>query len=164
MLSEKAQRVLASLSHREDASRKICLIPLGSIHWADELPDFRVMVTLTEEDQREIYRTFGLRMKLWNGEQLGEADQRAWEGMKEQAPDWPLFKRLQLSEQDQRERRQIEAQSLGALESFLASADSVTLDPLEDGIQKWSATFDLSDEKKTEATFLQRLWKQLKRK
>ena len=105
------------------------------------------MATLYEEDQREIYRTFGLRMKLWDGEQLGEADQRAWEGMKERAPEWPLFKRLQLSEQDQRERRRIEDQIFAELESFFASADRVTLGKSENGIQEWSATFELVSKK-----------------
>ncbi len=85
---------LSALVYRADAERRVCILPLGSIYWADEIPDFMGLMKLTEEERNQIFRLFAIRFKLWDGETLGEDDERFWNAARLYAPNCPLFRRL----------------------------------------------------------------------
>jgi hypothetical protein len=67
-----------------------------------------------------ILRMFGIRLLLWDSEALNTQDRHLWEAVKHQAPNWALFKRLTLSDQQRTARKQAERrveqefESLGA--------------------------------------------------
>lgn len=135
--------MLAALPFRADAKRRVCILPLGSIYWEDEIPDLAQLMTLSENDRSAVLRLFSLRFKIWDREQLSDDVQRFWDEVRDQAPSWAFFRRLELSAEDCREREQTEAGVQRELEAFFADADQVTISE-KDGVQSFSATFDLT--------------------
>jgi hypothetical protein len=62
--------------------------------------------------------------------------------MYSQVPSWALFQRQQISEDDHRAQEQAERAAADALGALLADADRVSISE-KDGVQEFSATFDL---------------------
>ncbi len=105
--------------------------------------------------KKEILRLFGIRQKIWKGEPISEKDQPRWELARLQVPDWPLFKRLELSDDERLAQAEAEQAAEKEWEAFLSEADEVIINE-EDGIDTISATFKLSDER--EAGARKRSW------
>ncbi len=61
MLSEGALEYLQTLSYDSDAEGRSCIIPLGGIYWADEIPDFHALLKVPKSDRDLIYRLFSIR-------------------------------------------------------------------------------------------------------
>jgi hypothetical protein len=110
--------VLSALPYRPDAEWGVNILPLGSVYWKDELPEMRDM--LDTQDMRTVLRMFGIRLQLWDNEVLSAEDRELWDAVQRQVPDWALFKRLSLSDEQRASRQQAEQQvqqefdSLGA--------------------------------------------------
>jgi len=102
---------------------------------------------LTEEERDQVFRLFAIRLKLWDGITLPEDDQRFWEEARLKAPSCPLFRRLELSAEDQRDRQEAEQSCAEELEAFVADADRVIVSENENGLPTFSATFDLTKER-----------------
>jgi len=109
------------------------------------MPDIRQFVTLPEDDRNELMRLFGIRQKIWKGELISETDQSRWESARLQVPNWPLFKRLELSAEETQAQAEAAEETARGWETFLAEADEVSIRE-EDGVETISATFRLSDE------------------
>jgi hypothetical protein len=146
MLTERAVAYLQPLRFSNSAERKTCLIPLGGIYWEDEFPDFREMMDLPEVDRSGIYRLLALRFKIWKGVELEGADREFWDAARAQVPEYALFSRLKLSDEDRAAQEAIEAELEEAFELLFANADEVTITE-KGGFQSYSATFDLTKER-----------------
>jgi exonuclease I len=97
------------MGHPPDAEWQVNILPFGSIYWADEMPSIAEMLD-KPEDVLVINLMFGLRMKLWDGEVLDAQEQQRWDAVRAQVPNWALFKRLTLSEQQKLARQEAEDQ------------------------------------------------------
>lgn len=63
MLSETAAAHLRALTFRHNAERTACLLPYTGIYWEDELPELRQMMTLSEQEQIQVFRLLGMRVR-----------------------------------------------------------------------------------------------------
>jgi hypothetical protein len=66
---------------------------------------------------------FGIRMQLWDREALNAQDRQLWDAVQRQVPDWALFKRLSLSDEQRVAREQAEQQVEQEFESLGADHD-----------------------------------------
>jgi hypothetical protein len=125
MLSEKATAMIAAMPYQPDAEWQVNILPFGSIYWADEMPSIAEMLD-KPEDVLVINLMFGLRMKLWDGEVLDAQEQQRWDAVRAQVPNWALFKRLTLSEQQKLARQEAEEQVEQELQSLADDAEPST--------------------------------------
>lgn len=145
MLSDDAITYLASLTYRPDAKCGICWIPLGGIQWDDESTMSLNFGRLAEEDQRDIYKLFVIRYKIWDAEELTDSESLLWDSVRARVPDCPIVKRLNLSDEDRTAHQDAKVSCAKELDEFLASADEVTFGEPKDGFQSFSAGFKLTD-------------------
>ncbi len=143
MLSEPTIAQLSALTYQAEAKRGICWLPLGGIYWADELPSGRLFSDIAEGDRKHVLRMFALRARIWRGQDLSERDRKFWTTLRSDVPSWAFFQRLKLSPDDQRAQDEAEHSSAEAFEALLADADEVNITE-EDGVQSFSASFDLT--------------------
>jgi hypothetical protein len=143
-MRESTIALLNSLRFRADAKRKVCLIPLGSIYWEDEMPDLLDLVKLDADEQNAIWRLFGIRFKIWDGERLSADDAEFWEAARSEVSDWALFRRVTLSADDREARAKAESDVEREFAALFGSADQVELTDKGHGLQEFSATFDLT--------------------
>jgi len=125
MLSKTAVTLMSALTYRPDAERRVCWIPLSGIFWEDELLLNREFANLSEEDQHQILRLFGIRINSLAGTELGTFPQNR------------AFSRRS-SCQDETSRC-----SGKIAEWLLEGADEYEIS-VKDGIETFSATFDLT--------------------
>jgi hypothetical protein len=157
---------LSRLSYRQDAARRICIIPLSGIYWEDEIPELRDLMKFAEEDRLQIFRLLSIRYDLWDGKSVTPEDQQFWDAARAQVPSTPIFQRITLSDGDKRAHKEARATCEREFEQFLADADEVTLTDLGSGIQQFSARFDLTKPEFTSTpnqpvTSKQSWWKRL---
>jgi len=119
------------------------------------MPDIRHLMNIPEDDRTQIFRLFNIRLRLWKGEALPDAEQQFWDTTYSQVPSWAFFWRQQISEDDQHAQEQAERGAADALEALLADADRVSISE-KDGVQEFSATFDLT--KRQTPTEKKRTW------
>jgi hypothetical protein len=117
MLSEQAVALLERLPYRHDAEWQVNILPFGSIYWTDEMPSLHDLVDKLG-DMLIIHAMFGIRLKLWDGEALDAQDQRLWDGVKGQVPNWALFHRLNLNDEQKQARKKAERQVEEEFESL----------------------------------------------
>ena len=130
MLSERMVAVLSALPYRPNAEWEVNILPFGSIYWKDELPELRDMLgrpelrdMLGREDMLTVFRMFGIRLQLWDNEALSAEDRQLWDAVQCQVPDWALFKRLNLSDEQRAARERAEQQVQQEFESLAADHD-----------------------------------------
>ena len=87
-----------ALKHDPDCTYSLCVIPLGSILWPDEHPGRGPGVPcMHPECQDSILRVFFARTRLWQDGKVPESMQAIWLEAQTLVPEWPLFKRLELT-------------------------------------------------------------------
>jgi len=101
--------MLSALQYDPSAGWGISVVPFGSIFWHDEMPDLEVLFW-NRDDQSLIDSMFALRLKIWDGQALTTEEQRLWNSVKTQVPDWPLFKRLFLTNEQKQAREDAETE------------------------------------------------------
>lgn len=108
MLTETTIKELARLEYQPDAEWLVNVFPFGSVYWADEMPDIGKLVHCQGQDWKEILRMFSIRLKVWDGEVLSSDETQLWDSLHNQVPAWPLFQRLNLSDEQKRARQKAE--------------------------------------------------------
>jgi hypothetical protein len=108
------------------------------------MPDFLKLAELSEDERNAVWRLFGIRYRIWDDEHLCDEDRTFWDGACADAPDWALFQRLTISAADREAREQAERGVEKEFAVFFADADEVKLRDKGNGIQEFSATFDLT--------------------
>jgi|ERR1700722_6809836 len=116
-LSQKAVSMLTLLRYEPGSAWGVNMLPFGSIFWLDEMPSIAELFENTH-DAFLIHSMFALRLKLWDGRALDADEQRLWDSVKAQVPDWPLFKRLSLSSEQKQAREQAELDVQRSFESL----------------------------------------------
>jgi hypothetical protein len=144
MLSDISVNYLLPLKYRLDAERRSCVLPLGGTYWSDEIPNFRHLLEVPEDDRNLIYRLFSTRFKIWNGDDLSADDQQFWDTAQSQVSGYPLFRRLQLSPEDRLAQDQMGQDALASLEALFAGSRKITITTNKYGFQSFSATCDLT--------------------
>jgi hypothetical protein len=150
MLSDASIAYLKPLKHRPDAERKSCVLPLGGIYWDDEIPNFRDLLKVADHDRNLILRLFSIRFRIWDAQPLSQSDTEFWETARSQVPEYPLFQRLELSEEDRLAQEQVERDAIEGFEALFGvfgDADKVEIHENEHGFQSFSATFDLTKDR-----------------
>ena len=125
MLSEKAVALLAALPYRPDAKWAVNILPFGSIYWEDEMPLLADLLD-KQQDMSIIHGMFGVRLKLWDGQALDTQDQQLWDAVKRQVPQWALFHRLNLNDEQKHARQEAEDQIAREFESWSDDPDSIS--------------------------------------
>lgn len=125
MLSEKAVTLLAALPYRPDAEWAVNFLPFGSIYWKDEMPPLEDLLD-KQQDLLLIQGMFGIRLKLWNGEALNSQDQQLWDAVRCQVPQWALFHRLNLNDEQKHARKEAEDQVTREFESWSDDPDGIS--------------------------------------
>lgn len=144
MLRESTVEYLTQLTYRADAKRRVCLLPVTGIYWEDEIPDFMRLTKLAKEAQYEVLRLFAIRHRIWNLESLSEDDKSFWDDAQLQAPQYALFRRLELSATDRKLQNRIVRETDQAFREIEADADEVHITERYPGVQQFSLTFDLT--------------------
>lgn len=122
MLSERAVELLAALTYRPDAEWAVNILPFGSVYWDDEMPAMQDMFD-RPDDMFVIMSMFGLRIRMWDGEQLGDKDREMWNAVQKQVPIWAFFQRLTLSDEQSQAREKAERQVEQEFESLSDASD-----------------------------------------
>jgi len=143
MLTDGALKYLSPLMFNPCAERLSCMIPLGGIYWSDEIPDFHALIKLSESDRKQIYRLFAIRFRLWAGEQLTDDDRSYWNGAQRLIPNYPVFHRVQISDDDRAAQVAVEQDAIAGFEALFGGADELKIN--DDG--SFSATFNLTKRK-----------------
>jgi hypothetical protein len=117
MVSDKAVEVLAAMPFREDAEWEVGILPFGSVYWADEMPDIKDIFD-KPEDMMVLMKMFGLRLKIWDGKALTADEMAFWDALQRQVPNWALFKRLTLTDEQRLAREQAERQVMQEFDSL----------------------------------------------
>lgn len=149
-LTDAIVAILKKMPARADARRMVSVIPLGSIYWEDEMPDYLDLATLSEDERNTIWRLFSLRFEIWDDQPLTAEDKEFWEAARVQVPTFALFYRLKLSAEDREARKKAEGDVEKEFEAFFGDADQVELTDKGHGIQEFSARFDLTKKPNTE--------------
>jgi hypothetical protein len=116
------------------------MIPMGGIYWADEIPDFHALMDVPKSDRDLIFRLFSIRFKLWAGDVLSADDQSYWDTARRLVPEYPVFHRAEISDDDRAAQTDAERDAMDGFEALLGDADELTVN--DDG--SFSATFDLT--------------------
>ena len=124
MLSKKMVSVLSALTFKPDAEWEVNILPFGSVYWKDEMPAIGDLFD-KPDDMAIIFKIFGMRIKLWDGDALNPEDQRLWNAVKDQVPNWAVFMRLSLSEEQRLARQKAERQVELEFESLGSDPDAV---------------------------------------
>jgi len=85
------------------------------------MPEMRDMLDI--KDMGTVFRMFGIRLQLWDNEALSAEDRQLWDAVQRQVPDWALFKRMNLSEEQRAAREKAEQQVQQEFDSFGADDD-----------------------------------------
>src|ERR1700722_6508420 len=142
MLSDATSAILNTLTYRADARMGFSLMPMGGIFWEDELPNHnQFLLKIPEDDKRHIIRLFGIRVRLWNGQTLGNEDRQFWDTMQLLAPYWAFFERLSVSADELYEQEKVAKAADEVYEALFEDADKVEITE-QDGLQHFSARFD----------------------
>src|SRR5271170_2235261 len=112
VLTDAVVDVLNRLTLRPDAERSWrFFIGDGKIYWQDEMPDHGVLSKFSADEWSMFNRLFEIRRKIWRGAELSSEDKAFWEAARSEAPDWALFQRLSLSDDDREDLKQVEEEA-----------------------------------------------------
>jgi hypothetical protein len=111
MLTVATAALLRECRFRADAQYGINIYPLGSIFWFDETPLDTDLMMLSREERKMMWLLFAIRLKVWDGEKLSDGESSVWEAARAEVPEWALFHRLVLSDDESEARRRIEKQA-----------------------------------------------------
>ena len=69
----------------------LCLLPLVSICWEDEMLSPRELGALPNEDRDTILKAFRIRRQICDSQALSVEDQEFWDVLRSLVPQWALF-------------------------------------------------------------------------
>ena len=108
-----------------------------------------------------IYKLFSIRFEIWDSKTISESDQTFWDEARALVPEYPLFRRLQLSTEDRQAQDEVECKAIAGFEALCAGAKEVQVTKNEHGFNSFSVTIDLTKDQGTEAgrhSWWKRLW------
>lgn len=163
MLSQPTLTYISTLPFRADAKRGISIMPLCGVFWSDELADFPSFRRLPEPSRLELLRLFAIRYSFWKHQPLSPDDQQYWDSAREQAPQYALFQRIEVTTDIVDLQNQIEDQSDAIFSELASQATSVSVTPKAPGVESVSLTFDLANAPSAKPHWWHRLRRRLTR-
>jgi len=121
------------------------------------MPDMRQLMRIPQKDQMQMYRLFGIRVRLWRGEVLSDDDRQLWDDAQSSVPRWALFTRQQVSPDDLEAQEIVCRQTTEGLEAWFALADEAKVTE-KDGLQHFDLTFDLTKKFPKKKSLWQRIF------
>jgi hypothetical protein len=116
---------------------------LAGIYLEDEMPDMGTIAKFSEEDRNQVFRLFGIRMKIWDQEALEKEDQQFRDTARSQIPNYALFQRLELSAKDRKAQETVFQETVEGLHSWFSRADKAEISEDKHGTN-FSVTYDLT--------------------
>ena len=140
-LSKRGVEIIESLRFEPQAEMRLCLIPLGSVYWSDELP-VKMFLEFREAADRDFaMRLFAIRINFWNNGAMKEEDQAFWNEAKARFPSWPIFQRLELTNESKSAHLKVQAEA----EQFFVALSELGEMSNEGDYSSFCATFRLED-------------------
>jgi hypothetical protein len=146
MFSESAAKIINVLKFNPEAEIVSCLLPLGSIFWSDELPPFRFLAFTEAVDRDAVMKLFAVRINYWNTGEMGLEDRSVWGRAQREFPEWPLFRRLELTTAQRIVHEAVQKELENFFDEMSTLGDEVTLSENENGFTSFSATINVWDE------------------
>ena len=147
-LSEETAQKIRELVLDPHAEVISCAIPLGSILWSDEIPygDFSTFLkeigVLRKPDFDEIMKLFTIGVNYWNDGMMSDDDKDYWEEAHKEYPDWPIFQRKELTDEQRWAHNDVQEETADAFLDLMSRADEAEVVE-RDGVMSFSATFNL---------------------
>ena len=91
---------LRGLTYDPKAERRAYILPVATIYWPDELPDEELLRESSTEALWQVFRLMSIRKQLWDDEELSIDEQTFWSAALSQAPNSPIFQRMEISKED----------------------------------------------------------------
>lgn len=88
---------LSELRYDPNARLSLCMMPLATLKWSDEIPQAQILLIQCRETARFMWTIFGIRKELWIKRRIEPAHLDLWMAAQTLLPEWPLFRRLELS-------------------------------------------------------------------
>ena len=149
VLTEAVITTLNKLTLRPDAARHWAFfLPVGNIFWDDEMPGQVDKSKFSADEWSMVHQLFLIRREIWHGAKLPAEQAELWESARSEAPNWALFHRLSLSDDDYDLLKQVEGEAEKAFEIMCAEADKVEIRDVGDGRQEFSLSFDLTKDRR----------------
>jgi hypothetical protein len=75
--------------------------PLGIFRWTDELPEeWGTLGVVNLQDRSLVSRLFEIRNRFWETGTMTDEDEFFWKDAQSRFPDWPIFLRLHISDDE----------------------------------------------------------------
>ena len=133
-----------ALRYDASAEPRCCQIPLGTIYWPDEHPGGKLSLAGLDHQSRDsILRLSAARLALWQSGAIPRDLQVLWEEARAVMPEWPGFRRLELSEQARRVAVECERSALEWFDALAEASGGLRDTDLGGGLSHWSATIRL---------------------
>jgi hypothetical protein len=136
--------IIEKLRFEPQAEMRWCLVPLGSIYWSDELPRKMFLEFREAADRDFAMRLFAIRINFWNNGAMKEEDEAFWNEAKTRFPSWPIFQRLELTNESKRAHLKVQAEAEQFFVDLSEEADEFKCTN-EGDYSSFSAAFRLED-------------------
>lgn len=97
-------------------------------------------------DRDAVMKLFAIRVNSWNSGEMGIEDRSIWVTAERQFPEWPLFRRLELTTIQRLAHEEAQKELENFFEGFDKLGAEVTLSENDNGFTSFSATINVSDE------------------
>ncbi|MBO6891168.1 MAG: hypothetical protein JJ866_04425 [Roseibium sp.] len=151
MLTPETVDYLRRQTYDPAAEQLSIIVPVSTLYWSDEMPDTKALRRLGNGAYDEVIRLLSIRRQIWEHLQVSNEEQEFWSSAISLAPDFPGFRRLDLSPEDREAQFQIDRLEAEFFDELAESADDFEIDVAGN----WSATFHL--EEKPGKSFWKRL-------
>jgi hypothetical protein len=143
-LSNEGAAIIETLRFDPQAQMGWSILPLGSVYWTDELPPLKFLAFKRNEDQRFVMQLFAIRINFWTNGEMNDEEVTYWNEAKTRFPNWPIFQRLNATDEIKREHEQCQKQMEEFFTTIADEADEFERRKDGDYFESFSAKFDLT--------------------
>ena len=127
MLTDGAIAYLQPLTFSKTARRLACFLPLGGIYWDDEIPDFLTLLEMPRKIDLGFLNCSLFASRFGVGWKWKQEKELFLEEARAQIPDYALFQRLILSDEDRAAQEQVEKDLTEGFAAMFEAADEVSI-------------------------------------
>ncbi len=117
-----------------------CIIPYGSLIWADEEPPLNERpIEGHDECKHSLMLLISARKNLWRTGRVAPEWQALWREANELLPNWPGFERLTLSAEELKELDGVEQEVSDILDNYRSTSSIFAVDDKGGGVIRFIA-------------------------
>lgn len=120
------------------------ILPLGSVYWTDELPPLKFLGFTRDHDRMFVMQLFAIRINFWTNGEINDEEVTYWNEAKERFPHWPIFQRLNATDEIKRAHAECQKQMEEFFMTIADEADEFERRKDGDYLDSFSAKFDLT--------------------